>query len=232
MMLGQRFLAAVVGLALAAPAFSASWAESMFDEQTCDFGSVPRGLQMTHHFHVKNNTGKRVTIGNVRVSCGCTQAQALKTRLEAGEETAILAQMDTGRFANSRTVTVFVRFDEPQYEEVSLKVVANSREDLAISPAPLDLGQVKSGDGTTKSAKVVFYSGNPEITECTSESSYVQPSVKEVKRGDGSVEYQVTVKLRNDIPAGKWYTMVSMKTNNPAMPRITLPITVEVTANK
>jgi hypothetical protein len=228
-MLGQKLIAALVGLALAAPAVHAGWAEAMFDEQSCDFGAVPRGLVMTHHFRIKNNTGKRVTIGNVRVSCGCTQAQALKTRLEAGEETSVVAQMDTGRFSNSRTVTVFVRLDEPQYEEVSLKVVANSREDLAISPSPLDLGQVKSGDGTTKSAKVVFYSASPEITECTSESTYVQPSVKEVKRGDGSVEYQVTVKLRNDIPAGKWYTSVSMKTNNPAMPRITLPITVEVT---
>ena len=233
MMSGQRILAVVVGLALAAPTFAASWAESMFEESACDFGAVPHGLVMTHHFRIKNNTGKRVTIGNVRVSCGCTSAQALKTRLEAGEETSVVAQMDTGRFTNSRTVTVFVRFDEPQYEEVSVKVTANSRDDLSITPAPLDLGRVKSGDDTAKSARIVCYSNSQDkIQDCTSESSFVIPTVKEMKRSDGSVEYQLTVKLRNDIPAGKWYTTVSMKTNNSSMPRISVPVMVEVVANK
>jgi hypothetical protein len=196
-MLQHRTLAVIAVLGLATtPAFSAGWAQSMFSEGVCDFGAVPHGTLMSHHFRVKNNTGKTVTIGNVRVSCGCTTAQALRNKLDAGEETSIYAQMDTGRFTGSRTVTVFVRFDEPQYEEVSLKVVANSREDLAISPDPLDLGKIKSGDESSKSARVVFYTGTQDkVLEVTSESNYVVPTVKEMKRGDGSVEYQVDVKV-------------------------------------
>src|SRR5438067_792992 len=115
----RKTFAVMVGLALAAPALSADWAEAMFDESSCDFGAVPRGPTMYHHFRIKNNTGKAVTIGNVRVSCGCTTARALKARLEPGEETSIAAQMDTSRFSNSKTVIIYVRFDAPQYEEVS-----------------------------------------------------------------------------------------------------------------
>ncbi len=233
-MLHQRFLAVIAALGLAAtPAFSAGWAQSMFSEGGCDFGAVPHGTLMSHHFRVKNNTGKTVTIGNVRVSCGCTTAQALKNKLDAGEETAIYAQMDTGRFTGSRTVTIFVRFDEPQYEEVSLKVTGNSREDLAIAPDPLDLGKIKSGDEAAKSAKVILYTGSQDkVLEASSESNYIVPTVKEVKRGDGSVEYQVDVKVSKDIPAGRWYTTISLKTNSASMPRISLPLTVEVASGK
>src|SRR5262249_22108821 len=34
--------------------------------------------------------------------------------------------------------------------------------------------------------------------------------------------------LRPDAPAGKWYTDVWLKTNNPATPRIRVPLTVEI----
>ncbi len=230
-MLRQQSFAILVGLALAGPALSASWAESMFDESSCDFGAVPRGPTMNHHFRIKNNTGKTVTIGNVRVSCGCTQARAMKTKLNADEETAIFAQMDTSRFSGSRTVTIFVRFDEPQYEEVRLRVTANSREDLSISPDTVDLGQVKVGETTTKTAKITFSTGGKDkIQEVASDSNFIQATVKEMKRGDFSVEYQLSVKLQPETPAGRWYTTVWIKTGNSAMPRISVPIMVEVVA--
>jgi hypothetical protein len=231
MKLGSNAFAVIAGLALAAPAFAGSWADGMFEESSCDFGAVPRGPTMNHHFRIKNNTGKTVTIGNVRVSCGCTQARALKTKLEAGEESAVFAQMDTSRFSGSRTVTIFVRVDEPQYEEVHLKVTANSREDLSINPDTVDFGQIKTGSDATKTAKVVLTTGGQDkILEVTSESSFVQPSVKEVKRGNGSVEYELTLKVQSDIPAGKWYTTVWMKTSNKTLSRISVPVMVEASA--
>ncbi len=225
-----KAFAVLAGLALTAPAFSANWAQSMFSDSACDFGAVPRGPTMNHHFRFKNNTGKTVSIGDVRVSCGCTAAHALKTKLNDGEESAIFAAMDTSRFSNSRTVTIFVRIDEPQYEEVRLTVTANSREDLAISPDKVDFGQIKTGAESTKTAKVVFYTGSQDkIQQVTSESSFVQPSVKEVKRGDGQVEYELTVKLQSDVPVGTWYTTLSLKTTNSSMPRISVPVIVDVT---
>ncbi len=49
-------------------------------------------------------------------------------------------------------------------------------------------------------------------------------------RGYGDVTYEVAAKVRSDIPAGKWYTDVWLKTNNPAMPKLRVPVTVEVEA--
>src|SRR5947209_17158475 len=118
----RHSLVVLVGLWITLPASAAPWADGMFDELSKDFGSVPRGPTLTHPFRLVNNTGRVIVIGNVRVSCGCTSATALKNRLNPGEETAILAQMDTNRFLGTKTVTIFVRIDEPATEEVRLWV--------------------------------------------------------------------------------------------------------------
>src|SRR5258708_23767839 len=100
-------LACVVALCVTSTTFAASWADGLFDGLSRDFGSVPRGPALTHPYRVANNTGGPVHIAGVRVSCGCVSASALKTDLKPGEETAIVANMDTRRFVGVKTVTIF-----------------------------------------------------------------------------------------------------------------------------
>src|SRR5262245_34254592 len=114
-------LVVLLGLCVGGRA-SASWADALFDELSRDFGSVPRGPTLTHPFRLVNKTGARVHIASVRVSCGCTSAQALQQDLAPGQETAILVHMDTRRFTNTKNVTIFVTFDQPRFEEVRLWV--------------------------------------------------------------------------------------------------------------
>jgi len=184
---------------------------------------------LTHPFRVINTTQGVVSINNVRVSCGCTTATAQKTVLNPGEETTILAQMDTRRFSNVKTVTIFVQFDKPAWEEVRLWVQANSRDDVIVAPDTLALGLIKRGTSPTSTVTVSFI-GNPQsqITDVMSDSNYVQTSVKEVLRQDNEVRYELTAKLRDDVPVGKWYTDVWVKTNNPLMPKVRVPLTVEI----
>ncbi|HMC66221.1 MAG TPA: hypothetical protein VKI65_14890, partial [Gemmataceae bacterium] len=42
------------------------------------------------------------------------------------------------------------------------------------------------------------------------------------------VAYELTATLRSDTPVGKWYTDLWLKTNNPSMPRVRVPLTVEI----
>ena len=59
-------LVVLLGLCATAPV-SASWADSLFDELSRDFGSVPRGPTLTHPFRLVNKTGGHVHIASVRV---------------------------------------------------------------------------------------------------------------------------------------------------------------------
>jgi hypothetical protein len=211
------------------PAFSATWADSMFDSLSKDFGSVPRGPTLVHHFRLTNNTKGPVSISNVRVSCGCVSASALKNYLEAGEETAIVARMDSTRFIGPKSVTIYVQFDRPAYEEVRLWVQANGRNDFNVTPDTLAFGTVKRATAPASAVTLTFY-GSPDtqITEVKGESNYIQPTVKSVRRNDGENAYEVTARLRPDTPVGKWYTDVWVKTNNPSIPQVRVPLTVEV----
>jgi hypothetical protein len=219
-------LAAV--LATAGSASAVTWAEATFNELSKDFGSAPRGPTLSHPFRLVNNTKGDITIASVRVSCGCVSASALKTTLKPGEETAILARMDTNRFSGTKSVTIFVQFSQPQWEEVRLVVQANSRDDVILSPESLAMGHAKRGSGPTATVEVTLLGSQAKVTGVQSESNYVQTMFKETKKDNGELTYNLTAKLRSDAPVGKWYTDVWLKTNSPSMPKVRVPLTVEV----
>jgi hypothetical protein len=220
----------VAGLLVAAPALAGTWGEGLFDEFSKDFGSVPHGQVLTHPFNIKNNTSQTVTISGVRVSCNlCTSATVLKGQLKPGEETSVSVRMDSGKFYGVKTVYVYVTFSEPQYDEVRLWIQANSREDINVTPESLAFGRVSHAEPHSKAVAITFYGGvASEITGVESESNYIQAKVGDARRGGNEVTYELTARLRADTPVGKWYTDVWVKTNNPSMPKVRVPLTVEI----
>jgi hypothetical protein len=218
-----------VGLWTAGAAGAQSWAEGMFDGLSRDFGSVPRGPAVSHPFRIVNNTSQSVRIHGIRVSCGCLTAYALTNQLAPGQETALVVNMDTSRFQNSRTVTIYVTFDQPAWAEVRLWVRANSREDVHVSPDVVSFGRVKRGAAPEQQVSIsLLGSADYRVLSAAADSNYVQPVCKMTARHPHEVLYQLTAKLRPDTPPGRWYTDVWVTTNNPAMPQVRIPLTVEI----
>lgn len=219
----------LIGLCFIGNASAGSWGEGLFDELNHDFGPVPRGPMLSHSFRVTNKTNSTLQLGGVRVSCGCVSAHLLRTELEPGQSTYVMAQMDTRRFSGPKSVTVYVQITQPQWEEVHLVVQATGRDDFAVSPDTLAFGQVKRGTSPSAVVTLTFLGHTQcQILEARSESNYILPTVKEVRRNDSEIVYQLTTRLRSDVPVGKWYTDIWVTTNNPAFSRIRVPLTVEV----
>lgn len=214
-------------------AHAGSWAEALFDGNHKDFGSVPRGPELTHNFRIKNTTGQVVGISGARVSCNiCSSVSVGKYQLQPGEETAVAVKMYTGRFTGVKVIHIFITFSQPQFDEVRLWVQANSREDISIAPDQLAFGTVKRGGAPSLSTTISFY-GNlaSQVVGAETETNYIQAKVEKVedpKRVSSEVVYKLTAHIREDAPAGKWYTDVWVKTNNAAMPRLRVPLTVEI----
>lgn len=226
----MRFGVALLAMMIATESVrAANWADGMFEDLSKDFGTVPRGPTLQHSFRLKNNTGQVVNISAVRVSCGCVSATALTSVLQPGESTAVVARMDTTRFVGVKNVTIFVTFSRPAFEEVRLWVQANGRDDLVVTPESLAFGVVKRGVGPEKSVNITFYGNNfSQITEVKTDSNYLQASIKETSRQSSQVDYTLTASVRPDTPAGRWYSDVWLTTNNPAIPRIRVPLTIEI----
>jgi hypothetical protein len=220
-------LAAVAGLVLSLPALAATWAEGMFDGLAHDFGSVPRGPLLTHPYRLTNNTGQTVRITSVRVSCGCVTATAMQGVIPPGQSTVVLAQMDSRRFAGPKTVTIYVQFDQPAWEEVRLSISANGRDDISVTPDTLAFGPVARGNTPARTATVSL-TGGTQLLSVAAESNYVQLAAKPVRNTGYEVAYEVTATLRPDTPVGKWFTDVWLNTNNASSPRIRVPLTVDI----
>ncbi|MCY2947969.1 MAG: DUF1573 domain-containing protein [Planctomycetota bacterium] len=222
-------LAILAGLALACPASASSWADGLFDDLNKDFGSVPRGPVLQHNFVIKNTTAQTVTFGAVRVSCGCTSTQLMKTVLKPGEQTTLNTRMDTSRFRGSKTVTIYVQISRPESQEVRLWVKANAREDVAITPESIDLGTIRSGETRTAKAQIHFYGGQGlELSEPQASSGYLEPSIKQLPGSEQEKIYEVSVVVRPDLPAGRWYADIWVETNLSQMPKLRIPLNVEV----
>jgi hypothetical protein len=225
----RHTLLVMLMLGAASPARASNWAEELFEELTFDFGAVPRGLMLTHPFRIVNNTKTPVHIASVRVSSSPLTARALQHTLAPGEETAVIVQMDSRLFAGQKAVTIYVSFDSPRSEEVMLTVHASSRDNLVFAPASLDLEKIKRGATATAEMTMAFL-GKPKIqvTEAKCDSRFIQAKLLELSRNADEVVYLVSANLQGDLPEGKWYTDVWVTTNDTAMPKVRVPLIVEV----
>ncbi|MBX9579523.1 MAG: DUF1573 domain-containing protein [Gemmataceae bacterium] len=212
-----------------------AWAgpADLFAEKVKDFGTTPRGPVLVHYFRFTNTTGQPLTLGQPRVSCGCVSAAVSKNQVAPGETAAVIAHMDTRRIQTPNTtksVTIYVPFLAPAHEEVSLRVQTVCRDDLVMAPDTLAFGTVRKGQGGTATTKVTFTSDpNWKVTEAASTGGYVKAEVKEESRAGAVVTYAVTATLDKDCPAGNWTADIVLKTSNPAVASLRVPVTVTVT---
>jgi len=210
------------------PALAGSWTDGLFDQPTHDFGTVARGPILTHYYRLTNNTKTPLHIAGVRVSCGCTSASALQNDLAPGQSTAILAQMDSRRFTGQKQVTIFVTFDQPQWEEARLSIAAFGRDDLTLDSDGLTFGTVNRGTGGTAKTTVTLKQQYWAVQKATSDSTYVVPQLKEVRRAPGEITYEIDANLQPGLPVGRWTTEVVLTTNSPVAPLIRVPAVVDI----
>jgi hypothetical protein len=215
-------------------ASATSWADALFDDLTHDFGAAPYGATVRRAFTITNTTGHAVRIASVRVSCGCVSAAVTRRDLAPGENAALVVSVDTRRFKGATTKSVYVRFDQPEDAEVRVSIAANSRDDLAFAPAALAFAQVAPSSQavpsreSTASMKVTMRDSACNVLGVTCDSEYIQPSVALLSRQAGGVSYQINAKLRATPPAGTYHSTVWLTTDNATLPRVAVPVIVEV----
>lgn len=222
--------AALLGSALSASAGPGD----LFAEKVMDFGVSPKGTVLVHYFRFTNNTKQTITVGSPRVSCGCVSATVSSYSIAPGDSAAVVAHMDTRRIATpnvTKSVIVYVPFSGPVAEEVQLRVQTVTRDDLMMSPDVLAFGAVKKGQTAKVSTKVTFLSDpNWEVTDVSSTGGFIKPEFKQDGRNGNFVTYEITATLDKDCPAGNWVSDLYLKTSNPAVAKIRVPVTVNVTA--
>src|SRR5262249_34851338 len=143
------------------------WAEKMFsDGTTHDFGTVPRGAQLSHRFTLTNIYAVRMEITGIQSGCGCVTATAEKRVLEPLEKTTLEVNMDARRFTGPKKVVVKVNVGPDDFSTAEITVLANSRSDVVFNPGEVNFGSIPRGQGATQIIEVEYAGAQKwEVTE-------------------------------------------------------------------
>lgn len=219
-------------LASAGLSHAQDWARKIFDVTSHDFGNVARGAKTEYLFKIHNPFKEEIHISDVRSSCGCTTPRVLKDTLATYEESAIVAAFNTKTHLGQRHATLTVVIDKPYHAEVQLQVGGYIRRDIVIHPGEVNLGSIDRGTQAEKHISI-SYAGRADwrVLDVKSPASYIETQLIEGPRQNGTVSYDLIVRLKGDAPAGALNEQVVLLTNDERSPEVPLDVEGQVVAD-
>ena len=96
-----------------------------------------------HTFIVRNTTNDAVEIRSVDKLCSCTSFELGKYRLERGESTTLVVNVDVLRGFMTRTTACILRTDHPKFKDWTYGITFVSTPFAVAAPSVLNLGYLK-----------------------------------------------------------------------------------------
>lgn len=92
-----------------------------------EFGAIGPTDVATHEFAVRNDGGRRLEIGRISTSCGCTTAEIDAKALEPGETTTLRVKFDPQAMGSDLSGTdivrvVYLQSNDPDDPEVEVEL--------------------------------------------------------------------------------------------------------------
>jgi hypothetical protein len=212
-------------LAAASAADAKEWARKMFKVTTHDFGHVAHGAKAEVTFEIQNLYEEDVHIADVRTSCGCTTPTITKPTLKTWEKGSIIASFNTRSYLGQRNSTLTVVIDKPFYAEVPLTISGYIHSDVDLQPGAVALGDVALGAGAEQKTTITYRGrGAWQITDVRSANDHFEVELSDPMRQPGQISYVMVVRLKAGAPAGMIQDQLTVVTNDPKMPHVTLPV--------
>mgnify|MGYP003674155163 CR=1 FL=1 len=210
-------------------ALSQDWSEKVFPIKAHDFGAVAVAAKTEFRFPVSNPYSTPLHIQSVRASCGCTTPIIETHYIQPGETGSILARFNTGTFRGKKGATLTVVVDQPFYAEARLVVDGYIRSDMVFHPGEVNFDRATQGEVKTKTSKIL-YAGRDDwqVTDVVSNKPWLLTSFKQLSRGSGRADYEITVTIQEDAPQGFFQDEVTVVTNDRSMPRVPLRVSGQV----
>ncbi|MDA1017204.1 MAG: DUF1573 domain-containing protein [Planctomycetota bacterium] len=202
------------------------WAQKMFDHQKLDFGVVARGSDAVQELIVTNLYKETVHIASVTTTCGCSAAKPDQNTLLSRGVAKVTVTMDTKKFTGRKDSNVVVTFDKPFYAQVRVPVTAYIRTDVVLDPGSANFGAVAQGQASSRQIGITYAGRNDwTIRGVKSSDKNIVATVTETSRGNGRVDYTLTVSLKPSAPVGLLREQLILMTDDENAPRF--PVLVE-----
>jgi hypothetical protein len=234
--MNTRHLTWIVALALVFVTASAAAQEPAagprldVPEKIIDKGTVAKGEVVEANFKLVNQGSEPLLVKAVRPTCGCTVAD-FDREISPGGEGWIKAKLETEDFSGPVSKSILIMTNDPIDPTVTVVIKALVQPFIEVLPRPLiRFNAVKHED---MGQRVVVVSSDAErafqVTKVESSVPYLVASSRklegeELLRGHGNSQYEVTLNLSDDAPAGPVSAEITVHTDHPKAPEVPIKV--------
>jgi hypothetical protein len=200
-----------------------------------ELGDVWYGDTKSCKVGVTNKGDADLKIVEVHTSCGCTTAKVESRTLKPGQKTLLTISFDaTGIAPGRKTQTAFIRSNDPERAESSVRVFATVKQQIQVEPMRI-VARMKGLDKELSfPMRVTNVSDRPvTLSVATSRGSVTEaatkPDIVAVKAGE-SVSFTLQAHV-GGAPGTKFYRgAVILKSTHPKEDTIVVPVFISVVA--
>jgi hypothetical protein len=203
-----------------------------FPETQRDFGIVFQGEKPSHAFEFANLGVSDLVIRQIDADCACVGKIASASEVAPGETGQIEVQQDTTGKDGVNRHTVRVHSNDPDNPVVTLRVEAVVVRPLRLHTDSVEFGQVPEGATAERPlnfsvGQKIRFDGAFLVGRATEYLSLRQVPVP--PRREGENEYSYIVGLEPEVPPGKRFESIRIRTGTETEWRDTyIPVTFEV----
>ena len=223
----------------------ADWARAMVDKDQwhINYKSVARGQDVAFRIKVSNVYKEEMRITSLTTSCGCISWEDNKAIapdgravlpapivVPSGQERFVNLRLDTikhhGEQKNKRATITFYEPTKGQVGTATILAEGYIRTDVVLQPGSVNFGAVDPNKGAEQRVSVSYAGRNDwRLLSAKCHSPLLSTEIVEKSRGNGLVNYELIVKLKETAPVGHLRDQMVLVTDDANNPQI--PVNVE-----
>jgi len=224
----------------APPAAAADAAKVAVDREEYDFGTVDADQEASHDFVFTNAGTAPLALAPGMTTCRCTVSLVDTTAVLPGKSSKVKVTWRPRGAIGPYRRTVSIRTNDPDRPDVTLTVVGEVTVGLRAEPPELVLSGLGIGEGGSGQVRVWCNLPRPplEVTRWgladKSTAQFFQVTWEalpeaEVRREKGAKSgVLLRVAVKPGLPQGPFQQTISLETNQPSHPELTIPLKGEV----
>jgi len=220
----------LASLSLSGTASADQFTDAMISTKKVDFGVVATGSEVQKFIEIRNVHREAYVVREVKSSCACFKTQINKTTIAPGDTALVVVQMNTRNYRQRRDASLSISFAAPRFAEVRVDLTGYIRTDVVFNPGKVQFGEVELGT-EGKAVVDIAYAGRNDwdIDDIKITNRNLKAVLEPGVRGNGQVNYKLTMSLSKDTPVGRIRDMIIIVTNDRSNPNVPLMIDGVVT---
>jgi hypothetical protein len=195
-----------------------------------DLGNVSKGDMVEAVFKLVNEGNEPLLVKSVRPTCGCTVAD-YDPEILPGAEGQVTAKLDTTDFSGPVSKSILIMTNDSVNPTVTVVIKANVQPHIDVLPRPLIRFNAVTKEDMEET--VIIVASDPErefkITEVESSVSYLLASYRSLDEGErlaghSASQYEISLKLADDVQVGPVSGRLIIHTDHPDAPSVPIKV--------